>query len=109
MELPMITSAAVPTSTLTPYILLSLLPSIIAAELALYGWHRRQHSAPIHAAHDRSVFLVNLPYIEYGQCNVRAHAVLGAAPVWRYCSDSTIGMITFARSQCPPTCTGALR
>jgi signal transduction histidine kinase len=47
MELPMITSAAVPTSPLTPYILLSLLPSIIAAELALYGWHRRQHSAAL--------------------------------------------------------------
>jgi signal transduction histidine kinase len=43
----MITSAAVPTSTLTPYILLSLLPALIAAELALYGWHRRQFSAAL--------------------------------------------------------------
>jgi signal transduction histidine kinase len=47
MELPIITSAAGTTSTLTPYILLSLLPSIIAAELALYGWHRRQFNAAL--------------------------------------------------------------
>ncbi|MEO7909855.1 MAG: histidine kinase N-terminal 7TM domain-containing protein [Roseiflexaceae bacterium] len=47
MYLPMIPSAAGTASTLTPYILLSLLPSIIAAELALYGWHRRQMPAAI--------------------------------------------------------------
>jgi signal transduction histidine kinase len=45
MELPILSSAAGTTSTLTPYILLSLLPSIIAAELALYGWQRRQLTA----------------------------------------------------------------
>jgi signal transduction histidine kinase len=47
MALPMITSAAGTTSTLSPSILLSLLPSIIAAELALYSWHRRQLNAAL--------------------------------------------------------------
>jgi signal transduction histidine kinase len=47
MELSMVTSAAGTTSTLNPYVLLSFLPSIIAAELALYGWHRRQMTAAI--------------------------------------------------------------
>jgi signal transduction histidine kinase len=47
MYLPMVTSAAGTASTLTPYVLLSLLPSIIAAELALYSWHRRQIAAAV--------------------------------------------------------------
>jgi signal transduction histidine kinase len=47
MYLPMVSSAAGATSTLPPYILLSLLPSILAAELALYSWHRRQMAAAI--------------------------------------------------------------
>jgi signal transduction histidine kinase len=47
MYLPMVTAVAGTSSTLSPYILLSLLPAIIAAELALYGWHRRQIAAAI--------------------------------------------------------------
>jgi signal transduction histidine kinase len=45
MDLSMVTAAAGISSTPTPYVLLSLLPAILAAELALYGWHRRQLAA----------------------------------------------------------------
>jgi signal transduction histidine kinase len=47
MYVPMVSSAAGATSTLSTYILVSLLPSILAAELALYTWHRRQMAAAI--------------------------------------------------------------
>jgi signal transduction histidine kinase len=47
MYLPMVISAAGTTFTLSPYVLLSLLPALVAAELALYGWHRRQMTVAI--------------------------------------------------------------
>jgi hypothetical protein len=47
MYLPMVSSAADTTATLSPYILVSFLPAILAAELALYSWHRRQMAAAI--------------------------------------------------------------
>jgi signal transduction histidine kinase len=45
MYLPMVTLGAGITASATPYVLLSLLPALIAAELALYAWHRRQIAA----------------------------------------------------------------
>jgi signal transduction histidine kinase len=47
MYLPMVIPAAGTTFTLSPYVLLSLLPALVAAELALYGWHRRQMAVAI--------------------------------------------------------------
>src|SRR6266487_1762987 len=47
MNLPMLSWPAGPTLAVTPYAILSLIPAVIAAELALYGWQQRQIRAAV--------------------------------------------------------------
>jgi signal transduction histidine kinase len=47
MDFPVLTSSFGTALILTPYTLLYLVPALIAAELALYGWQRRQFNAAV--------------------------------------------------------------
>src|SRR5436190_24263574 len=58
MNLPELTALSGTSMTVAPYVMLYLIPAVIAAELALYGWHWRH----IHAAIPFCLLMIAVAY-----------------------------------------------